>query len=200
MALISCPECEKQISDKAEICIGCGFPIREYLQQQKEEEIIPEDVQDDVTCPFCGSSNIDEEGYCDDCGMKVADQKEIKKAMLEEIPPVEATGVYTICPDCGFHNEPGQYTCLKCKYKYKVGEIEIVDARIKTCPFCTSSKIRAFMDETVRIPEKTKKYTTLNLNPLKPFTVFNHKEKVVRKEITSKETKFICDNCGSIFK
>ena len=27
MALITCPECNKEISDKAEACIGCGYPI-----------------------------------------------------------------------------------------------------------------------------------------------------------------------------
>ena len=27
MALINCPECEKQISDKANSCPDCGFPI-----------------------------------------------------------------------------------------------------------------------------------------------------------------------------
>lgn len=29
MALITCPECNKQISDKAEQCIHCGYPIHE---------------------------------------------------------------------------------------------------------------------------------------------------------------------------
>ena len=28
MALINCPECNKQISDKAEICVGCGAPVK----------------------------------------------------------------------------------------------------------------------------------------------------------------------------
>lgn len=28
MALIKCPECGKDISDKSEKCINCGFPIR----------------------------------------------------------------------------------------------------------------------------------------------------------------------------
>ena len=27
MALINCPECNKQISDKAVICVGCGAPV-----------------------------------------------------------------------------------------------------------------------------------------------------------------------------
>lgn len=29
MALIPCPECQKQISDKSEVCIHCGYPIEE---------------------------------------------------------------------------------------------------------------------------------------------------------------------------
>lgn len=28
MALIKCPKCEKEISDKAEVCIYCGFPLK----------------------------------------------------------------------------------------------------------------------------------------------------------------------------
>ena len=27
--LITCPECERKISDKALICPGCGFPVNE---------------------------------------------------------------------------------------------------------------------------------------------------------------------------
>lgn len=30
MGLIKCPECGKEISDKADVCIGCGFPIKKY--------------------------------------------------------------------------------------------------------------------------------------------------------------------------
>lgn len=29
MALITCPECGKQISDKAPACIHCGYPLQE---------------------------------------------------------------------------------------------------------------------------------------------------------------------------
>ncbi|TWT05034.1 hypothetical protein [Reyranella sp. CPCC 100927] len=28
MALISCPECARQISDKAIVCVGCGVPLK----------------------------------------------------------------------------------------------------------------------------------------------------------------------------
>ena len=37
MALIKCPECEKSISDKAEICIHCGYPIKTSKIQDTEK-------------------------------------------------------------------------------------------------------------------------------------------------------------------
>lgn len=30
MSLINCPECNKEISDKAEYCINCGYPIQKH--------------------------------------------------------------------------------------------------------------------------------------------------------------------------
>lgn len=40
MALIKCPECGKQVSDKAPACPGCGSPI-----------------DTSIRCPKCGSTN-----------------------------------------------------------------------------------------------------------------------------------------------
>ena len=33
MALIKCPECEKEVSDKAPVCIHCGFPLKKVLRK-----------------------------------------------------------------------------------------------------------------------------------------------------------------------
>lgn len=35
MALIKCTECGKEISDKAEKCIHCGYPIKAHIAQGK---------------------------------------------------------------------------------------------------------------------------------------------------------------------
>lgn len=49
MALITCPECGKEISDKAEICVHCGFPIKEYLSKESyEPDIYNSDTPDSV--------------------------------------------------------------------------------------------------------------------------------------------------------
>jgi ribosomal protein L7/L12 len=45
MALIKCPECNKDISDKAEVCIHCGYPIQKLnnlsLDFKSKKVIIP---------------------------------------------------------------------------------------------------------------------------------------------------------------
>lgn len=38
MALVKCPECGKEISDKASVCINCGYPISEPTEPQKTED------------------------------------------------------------------------------------------------------------------------------------------------------------------
>lgn len=38
MALIKCPECNKEISNEAELCIYCGFSIKSYIDKCKNEE------------------------------------------------------------------------------------------------------------------------------------------------------------------
>ena len=38
MALINCPECSREISDKADVCPNCGFPIADYVEKIKAEQ------------------------------------------------------------------------------------------------------------------------------------------------------------------
>lgn len=51
-------------------------------------------------------------------------------------------------------------------------------AKLK-CPSCKSSTVQLLAtDQNIK---STKRTTSLNMNPLKPFTVFNHKEKKKKK-------------------
>ena len=52
MALIKCPECRKEISDKATNCPHCGMPINSAKPAQTTP---PADV---VKCPKCHSTNV----------------------------------------------------------------------------------------------------------------------------------------------
>lgn len=49
MALIKCPECGKEISDKAKVCIQCGYPIAETMGMETnnvDEELVLEPISD----------------------------------------------------------------------------------------------------------------------------------------------------------
>lgn len=86
---------------------------------------------------------------------------------------------------------------------------------VKRCPKCKSANIELVDDDV----KDVKKSTSVNANPLKPFTVFNHKEKEKKKKVRSKKKvamavltggasllvtggtkttvhkKFVCKNC-----
>lgn len=56
MALITCSECGRQISDKADVCIGCGCPIKCNAQKMNDPELYSQaqknlnDIKNLVTC------------------------------------------------------------------------------------------------------------------------------------------------------
>lgn len=215
MALIKCPECGKEISDKAKICIGCGFPIEEMISESVSlEEASTEVVETTVqTCIYCNSISIDSQGYCNECGMKqdnnTRNQKDEKEADNDPI--------YTICPSCNKRNKKDDYKCIHCGHVYKVGEyvLHIDEDKLGNsfngvyrynkgklqevyCPRCMSSNCTHYKERKI-IPAKSKTRYTANLNPLRPFTLVNKKEKMVGKEISYTENKFLCNTCGYIF-
>ena len=53
MALISCPECNKEISDKAINCPNCGYPISGGASNNE-----PSAATGDINCPKCGSTQL----------------------------------------------------------------------------------------------------------------------------------------------
>lgn len=75
-----------------------------------------------------------------------------------------------------------------------------VNPHKKYCPMCGSDNYHAFVEEVVLREGKVKGKITPNLNPLKPFTIANYKEKEVRKPITTQVSKFVCNDCGKIFQ
>ena len=55
MALINCPECNKKVSERAVLCVHCGFPLSEYLEEKAEvldETENVEDSSDDIKTKF----------------------------------------------------------------------------------------------------------------------------------------------------
>lgn len=70
----------------------------------------------------------------------------------------------------------------------------------RVCPKCKSENCTVFLEEKEVIPEKIVVQHSANLNPLKPFTFANSKEKVVRNGLTKTYSRFVCNDCGMIFK
>ena len=105
MALIKCPECGKEISDKSEKCIHCGFPLR-------NEPIIQECINGkyyDVT--FLKDMNLSYvqklKKLNDLTGCGLAMSKEITKKYHVEQEKVEKSRVEdnTLrCPTCNSTN------------------------------------------------------------------------------------------------
>lgn len=77
-------------------------------------------------------------------------------------------------------------------YAYKSGKRPV-------CPKCGQSNYFITYEKVVITPEKTKGSVSLNLNPLKPFTLIDYKEKVVQKEVSNEVIKLMCNVCGNKF-
>lgn len=44
MALVKCPECGREISNKAVSCPGCGYPVEKILEARIELEVIADEI------------------------------------------------------------------------------------------------------------------------------------------------------------
>ena len=47
MALIHCPECNREISDKATVCPGCGYPLDTTPIESDRERLLKEAAEKD---------------------------------------------------------------------------------------------------------------------------------------------------------
>lgn len=45
MSLIKCPECGKEVSDKADLCPNCGYSISDYIDQQLQMQQVREEEE-----------------------------------------------------------------------------------------------------------------------------------------------------------
>lgn len=197
MALIKCPECQNEISDKATICVHCGFPIKEFMENnvEKEDEDIKENgnAKEQYWCRNCHRQNKVGEDYCEYCGNRLTPYYEPMDSMFsnwhkeEETAKdvVKKTEIEEIVKPYEFH---GIY-----RYTFFGDKLEVY------CPRCGSENCSHYQEQRI-IPGKKKTRYTANLNPLHPFTLVNKKEKIVRKEQTVTESKFICNSCGKIFE
>ena len=101
MALINCPECKKDISDKAASCPHCGCPVNPQPICQEEY----------VCCPKCNSRELHAEHKGFSGGKALAGA-------------IVTGGIGLLAGTIGSRDT--QITCLKCGHKFKAGEEKVV--------------------------------------------------------------------------
>lgn len=105
MGLIKCPECGKEISDKADVCIGCGFPIKKYVENREnysESKNEEQTTVDDgiIVCKSCGEKNNKCDTYCKSCGTKLTDSENIMFELADDKKKVSKLSVLAVA--CSF--------------------------------------------------------------------------------------------------
>lgn len=213
MALIKCPECGREISDKAGSCPGCGFPINnvDYNSVGDWQEIPASNAikikfnNKRILIEQYGSKIIEDNIEAFDITSSVDGITPIliinHKSMLYSITTnrVTAVNLENILIHIGKklessdNKEEPKTPEFDGVYRYVLGSKQEV-----YCPRCNSSNCSHYKEQRV-IPGRTKTKYTANLNPLKPFTLVNKKEKVIKQERVVTEDKFICNSCGKIF-
>lgn len=112
MALVKCPECGKEISDKAQVCPGCGNPMK----QRTEEETIH--------CPKCGSAQLEmfQKGFSGGKALVGA----VAVGSLGLLAGTHGSkDMYLGCKSCGNKFKPKEAIHkVGGKRKYKAGEIQ----------------------------------------------------------------------------
>lgn len=280
MGLIKCPDCGKEVSDKANVCINCGFPIDEYIKEQAEqrrklakqlEQKAKKDQQGEIDKRRYDSLKDKRNVFCETKKGIISIQDGRLKVQLSSRQTIEdyiwyfsleyfskqvfncyglkinnafkgfTTGVYDVYPKSqqdaenlmlfkeimennGFFNDRSRFDAI---YRKTSDEKYIQEKQKKKseslmgndsddfkgiyrydawsgrkteiyCPYCHSDNCSWYVTEKT-IPGKTKTTYKANLNPLKPFTLYNKKEKVIREERQVTKKRIICNSCGRIF-
>lgn len=64
MALVSCPECAKEVSDSAESCPNCGFAVKKHFEEENDKIYFS-------YCPKCAAIKCGRKQICSYCGTPV---------------------------------------------------------------------------------------------------------------------------------
>ena len=183
MALIQCPECGNNISDKAVACPHCGCPSSEWKNTEQIIHLNESDLKEDsinriikeivgrypITDKVKMIRDLREEAGMDLKGASGAIDSYLY--LLSKKENKEDNGVY-------------RYTSF--------GKIKVY------CPRCKSENCSYIQEQTIKQGETQTRYTK-NLNPLRPFTLANKKEKVISEDRTITKSKLVCNSCSNIF-
>lgn len=105
------------------------------------------------------------------------------------------------CSECGKQVSDKAASCPNCGNPIRTAQVLPVyeNGKIVKCPKCKSQCIRLASIDTRYTPAEVKTTYKANLNPLKPFTFINKKERVVKKARTTETRTYQCLDCGKEF-
>lgn len=207
MALIKCPECSKIISAKATCCPNCGCPASEFSNIDSSN--IPTAVTVNKNA-LSISNELINELYDSENGKKVLIIQKLHESTGYDLTLIkEKVDQYfkERFPEKQLHYTPQQDLTITKQKTITVTPHEFQGIYRSSflgglqevyCPRCGSEDCSHYQEQKIK-PGKTKTRYTANLNPLRPFTLVNKKEKVIRKEKVITEKKIICNKCGYIF-
>lgn len=236
MALIQCPECGREVSDKAKACPGCGYPIAELfvnVDAAKSDPAVDECKIENTQniCPKCGHINEEDALFCEKCSYRLtpvvkkadyessaSERAQLKTILLEIVHKYpqhekvkmirelrERTGMdLKEAKDTidGYFNSQKPIKIERTSQPQPINTVSKNNTYALRCPKCGSIHLEFIGQEVLGARDaKIKTTTSLNLNPLKPFTVFNHKQKVVKKAKSGTSyDRWHCAGCGYIFQ
>ncbi len=136
--LILCPECNKEISDKATVCVHCGFPLKDIdiinsnICKINGTEYDMSDYLNDIDNNI--NYSIIARKISDTCNIPIGDAIDLYKKLLQDKrPPKEYncnTKCIVKCPTCGSTNikklgafystgfTPKYFECNNCGYMW----------------------------------------------------------------------------------
>lgn len=109
MAIINCPECGKEISNRATTCPNCGCPISENNENTKSFSL--QSQEEYLVCPYCDSRELhaEQKGF--------SGGKALAGAVL-------LGGVGLLAGTLG--SKDVRITCLKCGKSFKAGDAKVI--------------------------------------------------------------------------
>lgn len=141
--LVVCPECKNEVSQYAESCPNCGFPIVRFMEENKLTDIKKVEI-----CPKCGRFSEGALYYlkCDYCGSTMA---QTDLTMDEWISVLMKKDAFSFVEDMAnkygnnqFSEEMFNTRMGHNRSNSHTGEQKKEETNVPKCPTCGSTKIR----------------------------------------------------------
>lgn len=198
MGLIYCPECGNQVSNQAEKCIKCGFPLQKYLYDKHSKEYIANKQKEFARCNKCGFQNKEYSKNCCKCNNKLP-------GYFLTVEEYQHNNINTIeifhCKKCGTQNRIGYEMCYVCNNRLLAKKEQPKKQKPKSgvyCPKCYSTQFQVVgTDKKFSLGKAIVGNTVGAAFGNVPLAIAGTMTGVGGKK---GRTKFVCNNCGNVWE